>query len=240
MRFIKSTELYFSHLASLNSLRFTHTHIDHNCVTYFRANQSIDMIFKLDPVSLLGCMLCNYFVSSSPTQRPPSVEEQMGVGRRGWTSTRGCNFELKCFLQIIFSRNLSLERSQNGSLVNIYGQERLITRHQTSDPKLQLAGFARKCISTTLLRYGVIVIVISISICGVIVIDYIVNIIVISDYIHEETRCSIIYHVTIIHCFFVTPSFQLQLQTTLIGQQSDYKEQIKLTHAIVSINKGTY
>jgi len=40
-----------------------------------------------------------------------------------------------------------------------------------------------------------IVIVITISRCNVIVIDYIVNVIIISDYYHDYTRCLIIYHV---------------------------------------------
>ena len=39
------------------------------------------------------------------------------------------------------------------------------------------------------------VIVIAISRCNIIIIDYIVNVIIISDYFHDYTRCLIIYHV---------------------------------------------
>jgi len=70
MHFSNSTQLYGIHLAPLNSTRFTHTHththIVNNCVPYLRANQSIGMISKLDPVSTLCCMSCKSFVSNSP------------------------------------------------------------------------------------------------------------------------------------------------------------------------------
>jgi len=49
---------------------------------------------------------------------------------------------------------------------------------------------------------------------------------------------AIISHIAIVHDFFLTPSFYFQLQTILIGQQSDNKQPIKLTHAIANLNKA--
>jgi len=44
----------------------------------------------------------------------------------------------------------------------------------------------------------------------------------------------------IVYGIFVTPTFELQLQAILIGQQSDDKQPIKLTNALLTINKATY
>jgi len=50
-------------------------------------------------------------------------------------------------------------------------------------------------------------------------------------YVFYMVKPKLVTQPAIMHSFFVTPPFKLQIQTTLIGQQSDDNQPIKLTHA---------